>query len=357
MKAMQMVEPARPLVLRDVDLPRPDGRAVLVRVEVCGVCHTDIHLVAGFYDLGEGRKMILQDRGVVLPLTLGHEIAGKVEAFGEKATDSGFKTGDPVVVYPWVGCGSCKNCTSGYENMCEAKPRSLGIFVDGGYSEYVLVPGVRYLVATQGISLSQAGPLACSGITSLSAVKKTGAGPGSLLAVIGVGGLGSTAIQLAKATGARIVALDIHEMQLELASKSGADQVVNTSEMAPEAVASSVKRLSDGKGVDAVVDFVGSRDTFSAGFRMLAKGGRLVSVGLFGGSAQFPLPIFVQRGIELAGSFTGTPADLMELVKLVRGGVVSPVVSEVLALEDVNLALDRLRAGGVRGRILVSPSR
>jgi len=353
---MQLVEPGRPLILRDVQVPRPEGRAALVKVEVCGVCHTDIHLSAGFYDLGEGRKMILQDRGVVLPLTLGHEISGRVELVGEEAGDSSLKVGDPVVVYPWVGCGSCRNCQSGYENMCETKPRSLGIFVDGGYAEYVLVPDVKYLVEADGIPLSQAAPLACSGITSFSAVKKSGAGDGSLVAVIGSGGLGSTAIQLAKASGADVIALDVNDSQLELASKSGADQVLNTKDLAPDAIASSVKRVAGARGVQAALDFVGSEETFSAGFRMLNKGGRLVSVGLFGGQGRFPLPIFVQRGIELAGSFTGPLADLAELVELVRAGIISPAVLEVVKLEDVNLALDRLRNGGVRGRILVSPS-
>lgn len=352
-----MVEPARPLVLRDVGIPRPEGREALVKVEVCGVCHTDIHLDAGFYDLGEGKKIVMQERGMVLPLTLGHEIAGKVEAIGQGATDSSLKPGDEVVVYPWVGCGSCRNCTSGYDNMCEAGPKSLGIFVDGGYAEYVLVPDVRYLVSVEGISLPQAAPLACSGITSLSAVKKSCAGPASLLVVIGAGGLGISAIQLAKAAGARVVALDVHDSQLELASKSGAGTVVNTSGMAPEAIATSVKRQTEWRGADAVLDFVGSQETFAAGFRMLSRGGRLITVGLFGGSAQVPLPILVQRGVELMGSFTGTLADLVELVDLVRGGAISPVVSEVMRLEDVNLALDRLRAGGVQGRILVSPTR
>ena len=355
MKAMQLVEPAKPLVLKDVGLPSPGGRSALVKVEVCGVCHTDIHLVAGFYDLGEGRKMTLRDRVMTLPLTLGHEIAGRVQSVGEDAASAEVKPGDAVAVYPWVGCGSCRNCTSGYENMCESKPRSLGIFADGGYAEYVLVPDVRYLVKTGDISPSQAAPLACSGITSLSAVRRSGAGPGTLLALIGVGGLGSTAVQLAEAAGAVVVALDVNDAALEVASKAGAEHVVNTRGMAPEAVASAVKGLSEGRGVDAVVDFVGSQETFSTGFRMLAKKGRLVSVGLFGGAAQFPLPIFVQRGIELAGSFTGTLADLEELVRLVRGGVVTPVVADVLGLEEVNLALDRLRAGGVRGRLLVKP--
>jgi len=356
MRAMQLVEPAKPLVLREVEVPRPTGRQALVKVEACGVCHTDIHLSAGFYDLGEGRRMQLLERGVVLPITLGHEIAGRTEAVGEDVADSSLKPGDPVIVYPWVGCGNCRNCAQGYENLCESKPRSIGIFVDGGYAEYVLVPDVKYLVEARDVTPAQAAPLACSGITALSAVKKSGAAKDSLVVVMGAGGLGTTAVQLAKAAGAEVVAVDVNDSQLEVASKLGADRVLNAKEMAPEDVASSAKKLVEGRPIDAALDFVGSEQTFSAGFRMLGKGGRLVSVGLFGGQARFPLPIFVQREIALAGSFTGSLADLEELVELVRGGVVSPVVSEVLKLEDVNGALDRLRAGGVRGRMLVSPS-
>jgi D-arabinose 1-dehydrogenase-like Zn-dependent alcohol dehydrogenase len=241
--------------------------------------------------------------------------------------------------------------------MCEGRPRSLGIFADGGYSEFVLVPDARFLVPLEGVTMAQAAPLACSGITSLSALMKTRLrGNDALLVVIGAGGLGNTAIQLAKKTrGARVVALDVRDAQLELASKAGAAQVLNTRGMTPEAISKAVKGFNDGRGVYDAIDFVGSSDTFLSAFQMLAKGGRLVSVGLFGGSAQVPLPILAQRGIEIVGNYTGTLVDLSELMGLVRKGTISPVVSEVLRLEDVNLALDRLRGGDVQGRILVSP--
>jgi propanol-preferring alcohol dehydrogenase len=356
MKAMKLTEPGQPLQLQDVSRPRPSGGGVLIRVEACGVCHTDIHLNGGFYDLGEGRKLTLKDRGIELPRTLGHEIAGSVEEIGEGAEPSEIRRGDPVVVYPWIGCGGCRNCRAGMDNMCEGRPRTIGILADGGYADYVLVPDARFLVPIAGLTKAQAAPLACSGITSLSALKKSGVGVDGLLVVIGAGGLGSTAIQLAKRTAhARVAALDVHETQLELASKMGADHVLNTRGLTAEAISASIKEFNDGRTPEAVIDFVGSPETFSTGFQMMGKRGRLVSVGLFGGAGQFPLPILAQRGVEIIGNYTGTVADLLELVRLVKEGSVNPVVSEILRLEDVNLALERLRRGEVRGRILVSP--
>ena len=356
MKAMKLIEAGQPLQLLDVSMPRPSGSGVLIKVEACGVCHTDIHLNAGFYDLGEGRKLTLKDRGIELPRTLGHEIAGSVEEIGEAAKTSHLKLGDQVVVYPWIGCGSCRNCSAGIDNMCEGRPRTLGIFEDGGYAEHILVPDARFLVSLSGITTTQAAPLACSGITSLSALKKSGAGYDSLLVVIGAGGLGSTAIQLAKRTvRARVAALDVYDTQLELASKMGADYVLNTRGLTVEAISSSIRGFNGGRTADAVIDLVGSAETFSAAFQMLGKRGRLVSVGLFGGSAQFPLPILAQRGVEIIGNYTGTLADLSELVRLVKEGSVNPAISETFRLEDVNQALERLRRGGVQGRILASP--
>jgi D-arabinose 1-dehydrogenase-like Zn-dependent alcohol dehydrogenase len=357
MRAMKLIEPGEPLQLLEVSTPRPKGSSVLIRVEACGVCHTDIHLNAGFYDLGEGRKLTLKDRGIELPRTLGHEIAGRVEEIGEGAKTSRIKRGDSVVVYPWIGCGSCRNCGAGMDNMCEGRPRTLGIFADGGYAEEILVPDARFLVPLAGITTAQAAPLACSGITSLSALKKSGVVEDSLLVVIGAGGLGSTAIQLAKRTvRARVAALDVHDTQLELASKLGADYTLNTRGLSAEAISSSIRGFNGGRSADAVIDFVGSSDTFSAAFQMLGKRGRLVSIGLFGGSAQFPLPILAQRGIEIIGNYTGSLADLSELVRLVKEGSVNPVVSETFRLEDVNLALEKLRRGEVKGRILTSPA-
>ena len=194
---MRIVEWGKPLELQEIEIPKLSGRGALVKVSASGVCHTDVHLIAGSYDLGEGRKLSMADRGVGLPITLGHEIAGTVESLGSeaKADQNTLKNEDPVVVYPWLGCGACRKCRSGMENICENKPRTLGIFQDGGYAEHVFVPDVRYLIPLGNVDPKYGAPLACSGLTTFSAVKKSRAGPNELVVVIGAGGLGTTVIQ------------------------------------------------------------------------------------------------------------------------------------------------------------------
>ena len=136
-----------------------------------GVCHSDIHFWEGVYDLGSGNKMTLKDRGVTLPLTMGHEISGEVVKAGP---DAKMKTGTSCVVYPWLGCGECPTCKRGEENLCAVKTRSMGVFMPGGYAEYVLVPHERYCVELGKLDPAEAAPLACSGITTYSALKKFG---------------------------------------------------------------------------------------------------------------------------------------------------------------------------------------
>jgi D-arabinose 1-dehydrogenase-like Zn-dependent alcohol dehydrogenase len=314
---MRLESYGAPLSLEEIDRPET-GDGVLVRVEAAGVCHTDLHIVSGSYDLGEGNLLKMSDRGILLPITPGHEIAGTLVDLGGHV-DTSLKEGDRVVVYPWLGCGECRKCAAGFENLCEAKPASLGIFNDGGYAEYVRVPHPRYLVPTGGIGPSQAAPLACSGLTTFSALQKCGLHEGDLLVILGAGGLGTTAIQLAKkTTGARVMVLDVNPSKLRLASELGADQTIETSGREKTDVVSEIKRSNRGRGADAVLDFVGNPSTSTMGFEMLTKQGRLVIVGLFGGSAPFSLPLFPLRGASVLGSFTGTLAELGEAGDLRR---------------------------------------
>ncbi len=211
---MRLEQYGAPLRLEEIGLPETE-EGVLVRVEAAGVCHTDVHIVSGSYDLGEGNLLRMADRGIRLPITPGHEIAGVlVDLGGSKNTP--LREGDRVVVYPWLGCGNCRKCVAGYENLCEVRPASLGIFRDGGYAEYVRVPDPRYLVPSAGLDPSQAAPLACSGLTAFSALRKCALKRGDLLVIVGAGGLGTTAVQLAKkTTDARVVVLDVHPSKLK----------------------------------------------------------------------------------------------------------------------------------------------
>jgi alcohol dehydrogenase, propanol-preferring len=356
MKAIKLVAEGQPLKEFSVEIPTVSPGTALVKVSAAGVCHTDIHLISGGYDLGEGRRLSTTAGGTVLPLTPGHEIAGRVERLGSNATSSGFKEGDPVVVYPWIGCGTCRKCVSGRENLCEGAQQFLGFMRDGGYAEYVLVPDVRYLVRAERINSAPAATLACAGLTALSSIRKCALRSNDFLFVIGAGGVGTAAVQIAKhATGARVAVADVEDSKLELAAKLGADHVFNTGKADGKEVVSRVKAVNDGRGVDAVVDFVGTPRTASLGFRLLGHEGRLVLVGLGGGGMQLPLPMLPLLGAEVRGNFTGTPADLAEVVDLARRGVITPVVSHSYPLQEANEVLGRLERGEISGRVTLEP--
>jgi len=167
MKAAQIIEPNKPLKISEIDTPSPTGKQVLIKVKAVGVCHSDLHLWEGGYDTGDG-FMKVTDRGVQFPVTPGHEIVGTVSEIGDSVT--GIEVGDDVLVYPWIGCGKCPTCEKGDTNLCDA-PQSLGVFQDGGYAEYLLVPDFKFLIKISGIDLEGAASLACSGLTAYTAVK------------------------------------------------------------------------------------------------------------------------------------------------------------------------------------------
>src|ERR1700733_5586016 len=196
MHRQSLVEYAKPLQPTDAETPKPQGTEVLLRVSHCGVCHSDLHLQDGYFDLGGGNKLDVQS-GRKLPFTLGHEIAGVVEAVGPDA--QGVAKGKRFAAYPWIGCGKCGLCARGDEHLCNA-PRALGITVDGGYATHVMVPHPRYLLDVEGISPAIAGALMCSGLTGYSAIKNAvsflRAGP---VLIVGLGGVGMMGLQFARA--------------------------------------------------------------------------------------------------------------------------------------------------------------
>jgi alcohol dehydrogenase, propanol-preferring len=356
MRSMRLVAEGQDLEAMSVDIPRSVPHSVLVKVTATGVCHTDLHLISGAYDLGEGRRLSTTDGGKRLPLTPGHEIAGTVEKLGSGAESAGVREGSRVVVYPWIGCGACRKCRSGKENLCEGVPQFLGFMRDGGYAEHVLVPDARYLVKADAIDPSQAATLACSGLTALSTIRKCGLRSDELLLVIGAGGLGTAAIQIAKkTTEARIAVVDVDDSKLELAAKLGADHLFNTSKMDAGGLMAGVRSINQGRGADAVADFVGTPATTSSGFRLLGREGRLVLVGLVGGAVQLPLPLFPLREAQILGNFTGTLLEMVELVDLARRGIIAPVVTRGYRLEDANEVLTKLGRGEIEGRAVLKP--
>jgi propanol-preferring alcohol dehydrogenase len=275
MKAARIMKTKEPLELKEVGTPKPRNDQVLVKVESAGVCHSDLHLWEGGYAGPQGVFMKVEDRGVRFPLTPGHEIAGTIEDMGESVT--GFQKGDKVLVYPWIGEGICPACRVGEENVCDS-PRTLGIYQDGGYSESVLVPSYKHLVKTGSLDLNAAASLACSGLTAYTAVKKANAQPGETIVVIGAGGLGLMAVQLAKAvTNARIAIVDIDDKKLAEAKRLGADEIINSGAGDP---IDGVKAITNSLGAEAVIDFVNNQKTAPNSINIEKEGGLSWSVFL-----------------------------------------------------------------------------
>ena len=218
MKAAQIITPKQPLEIHQLETPKPKGSQVLIKVQSSGVCHSDIHLWEGGYEGPHGLFLKTTDRGVKYPLTPGHEIAGTIESLGDQA--EAFSKNDKVLVYPWIGEGLCPACRVGDENLCD-KPRSLCVYVDGGYAQYVLVPSYKYLVKIdEGMNIDAAATLSCSALTAYGAVKNANLKPDDNVVIVGAGGLGLMAMPLARAvTGARIIAMDIGDDKLKLQKK------------------------------------------------------------------------------------------------------------------------------------------
>jgi len=350
MKAARIIRPKEPLAIESVPTPKPKGTQILIKVMSTGVCHSDLHLWEGGYAGPAGIIMKVEDRGVRFPLIPGHEVAGIVEGFGEDV--EGFRTGERVLVYPWIGEGLCPACRAGEENLCD-KPHSLGVYQDGGYAEYVLVPHYKYLVKIGEQSMDDVASLACSGLTAFSAIKNAGVKPEEFLVIVGAGGLGLMGVQIAKMlTNSTIAVLDLDDKRLDEARKLGADYTINSSSKDP---AKEIKDLTNGLGADAIVDFVNASKTVGTDINLLRKRGRLVLVGLFGGSVELNLALMPLRAFKIIGSYTGKYTDLVELVSLAKKGVIRSVVSRRFKLDEANDALTQLKEGKIIGRAVIAP--
>lgn len=350
MKAARIVRVNEPLELRELKTPKPKGSQVLVKVQSAGVCHSDLHLWEGGYQGPGGQFLKTTDRGVRYPLTPGHEIAGIIDSMGEEV--QGFSKNDKVLVYPWIGDGLCPACRTGEENLCD-KPRSLGIYNEGGYAEYVLVPSYKYLFEIAGMDTDASATLSCSSLTSYGAIKNAGLKPGDTSVIVGAGGLGLMAIQLAKAiTGSRIIALDIDDKKLQAAKKNGADHVVNSKKQDP---VKAVMELTDKLGADAVIDFVNASKTVETDMQILRRRAKVVLVGLFGGELKLSLVAMPTRAYRLIGSYTGSLNDMRELVSLAKREVIKPIVSNRFKLDQATEALTKLKEGKIIGRGVLNP--
>jgi len=350
MKSARITGPNEPLAVSSIETPKPHGDQVLVKVKSVGVCHSDLHLWEGGYDLGDGQFMKVTDRGVKYPVTPGHEIVGVVEDFGNDV--SGISKGDEVLVFPWIGCGECPACKVGNENLCDA-PKSLGVFQDGGYSDYAMIPNSKYLANLDGVNPDAATSLACSGLTAYTAIKKSNQNSPEFLVIVGAGGLGLMGVQIAKAiTKAKIICVDLDDQKLETAKKMGADFTVNSKD---SETSKKILSICDNKGADSVVDFVNAPATAKLDFAILRKRGNLVLVGLFGGSFELSLVTIPLKSIIIQGAYTGNYHDMVELLDLARKGIINPVISKRYTLDEANTALEDLKARKIIGRAVINP--
>lgn len=327
------------------------GAEVTVRVTHCGMCHSDLHIRAGGFDMGGGKLSSLERGGTRLPVTMGHEIGGEVVELGPDA--AGFTIGDQVVVYPWIGCGVCPVCARGDDHLCPRAMRNLGIQLPGGYADLVRVPHARYLVPIGTLAPARAATFACAGITAFGALKKLDPlTADDHVAIIGCGGVGMTAVALASATtAARIVAVDPDPAKRAAALGHGAALAFDPS--APDAPKAIAKAC--GFDVAAVIDFVGAESTAALAVNLVRRTGQVVIVGLFGGEFRMPLPMFALKSLRITGSYVGGLDDLRELVELAQRIELPQIPLDLRPLAGVNRALQDLGAGQVVGRVVLQP--
>ncbi|MDH3661236.1 MAG: alcohol dehydrogenase [Alphaproteobacteria bacterium] len=350
MKSYQITEWGGPLELSEKPTPTPEGREVLLRITAAGICHSDLHIQDGFFDLGQGERVEFAKLGAQLPLTLGHEIAGVVEAVGPDA--GGVTVGQAYIAFPWIGCRTCGICEHEREQFCMS-PKFLGARVDGGYSDHVIVPDPSYLVSHDGIPADLACTYACAGLTAYSALRKAqDLGEADCLLMIGAGGVGLSALHMAKElTSAKVVVADVDPEKRAVAKAAGAFEVIDNSE---DDAVKKVLELTGG-GVRVAIDFVGAAPTGKFGLASLRKGGKLIVVGLYGGALPVALPLMPVRALTIQGSYVGTLDELKDLVRLGQAGMISPIPLDPRSLDDAPRSLQDLRDGKVSGRVILRP--
>tara|TARA_Y100001958_G_C21148651_1_gene485382 strand:+ start:65 stop:1111 length:1047 start_codon:yes stop_codon:yes gene_type:complete len=342
MKSYQVPEPGMPLQEVDSPTPKPTGKEVVLKTIACGVCHTDLHLHSGAFDLGEGNKLNVP---VPNPFTLGHEVFGEVVAVGPNANN--VSIGDKRIVYPWIGCSKCDVCDEGNEHLCSSGP-VIGVMMPGGFGDHVIVPDSKYLHDAGDTPEHLAGSYACSGLTAYSALKK--GAPFSSdndLIIIGIGGVGMMGLQIAKAAfNCNPIVVDVDEQKLKLAIENGASAAINPMD---DDAASKVLEITGGNA-SVAIDFVGSEQSTAFGTNLLRKGGKYIIVGLYGGELKLPLPLIpiLERAVQ--GSYTGSPEDMHELMELVRSGKVDPIPVEKRPAREANQTLEDLKNGKIIGR-------
>ena len=347
MRRQSLVKFDAPLCETIIETPKPQGTEVLVRVERCGLCHSDLHIQDGYADLGGGKRLDTT-RGMTLPFTLGHEIAGVVEEVGAEAAKD--LIGTSKAVFPWIGCGQCRDCRNGDENLC-LKNRFLGVSIDGGFASHVLVPDARYLLDYAPLPVNQAATLMCSGITAYGALKRLVDRPRQRnLLLIGLGGVGMMGLSFARAMfKQQITVADLNPAAREAALRNGAAAAYDPAE--PE-IARRIIKETDG-GFDEIVDFAGNEKSIGFAVSVIARGGKIVVSGLMGGNFSLPMVQWIYKRMTIEGFMVGTLAEGHELMALARAGKIRPTPMREEPMADVQKWIEALRAGKIVGRVVL----
>ncbi|MCW2763143.1 MAG: alcohol dehydrogenase [Marmoricola sp.] len=334
MKAAVVTSFSSSLEIIEREIPEPAAGQVLVRMETCGLCHTDIHAAGGDWPVQPS-----------LPFVPGHEGIGIVEKLGAGVTNR--RIGERVAI-AWLGaaCGACRYCIDGRETLCEQQENS-GYSIDGAFAEYAVASAAYVVPVPDGISSVDAAPLSCAGLTTYKALRVAHIEPTELVGIFGIGGLGHLAVQYARIMGGTVLAIDIEENKLQLAQELGAEHLVNAAEVDPVAA---IQALG---GLDVAVVVAASPIVFEQAFNSLRRGGRLICVALPADGATMTISIFdtVIKGISIIGSIVGTRQDLAEVFELHAAGK-TRVIAETRSIDDVNEAITEVLSGHVPARLV-----
>ena len=338
MKAVRYHGPNQPLKLEEVPVPDVGPGEVLIKVQAAGICHTELHFLSGLLDLG------------VKPLTLGHEIAGVVEATGPGVDFP--RQGDRVVVYYYVGCGSCGYCLRGEENLCGSPRAEYGFISDGGFAEYVKVPARNAVPIPEHIGTAEIAPIGCSVTTAIHAGRLAGLQAGQTVLVYGIGAVGFGLIQLGRLAGTTVIAVGRSAEKIERAEALGAHHVISAEK---ENVPERVRQITGGHGADVIFELVATSQTMQHSVDCVAKRGKIVFIGYsFDTFNVHPIQLVIKEASVL-GSVGNTLEELHLAVRWVAEGKIRTVVDKTLGLERFQEAIDGLKAGKLVGRAVLTP--
>jgi len=341
MQSMVLEEFGAPLVLRDREIPVPDEGEVVLKVRACGVCQTDLKICHGKHP---GARKV--------PLIPGHEVAGEIVQVG-KGVDK-IPIGKHAVVYNYLICGECEFCRAGRENLCTAIKGTVGFSRDGGFAEYIKVPSKCVLLIDSHVAFEKAAIMTDAVVTPYHALtSKAKTKEGDIVAIMGVGGLGVHAIQIAKMLGAKVMAIDVKDEALSLARDMGADW---TLAVRIEGTRKQIMDLTKGRGVDTVVELTGNIDMENLSLNILKPAGRMVVVAYnLSGPFQVNSSLVVSKELEIYGSRWCGREEFKKCIDLVADAKIEPFVGEVHPLKEANSILDRLEKGDIIGRAVLVP--